>query len=47
MEKQNVKRLTLFESAGANEANCILDAQGHCITCSDEALEARVLRVDP
>jgi HupF/HypC family len=27
-------------------ASCELDAEGHCITCSDEALEARVLRVD-
>ena len=26
--------------------NCELNAEGHCITCSDEALPARVLRVD-
>ena len=25
---------------------CELDAEGHCITCSDEALPARVLRID-
>jgi hydrogenase maturation factor len=25
---------------------CELDAEGHCITCSDEALAARVLRID-
>jgi hydrogenase maturation factor len=25
---------------------CELDAEGHCITCSDEALIARVLLVD-
>lgn len=25
---------------------CELDAEGHCITCSDEALIARVLHVD-
>jgi len=25
---------------------CELDAEGHCITCSDEALTARVLRID-
>ena len=25
---------------------CELDAEGHCITCSDEALIARVLQVD-
>lgn len=27
-------------------ASCELDAEGHCSTCSDEALEARVLRID-
>ena len=27
-------------------ATCELDAEGHCITCSDEAQPARVLRVD-
>ena len=26
--------------------NCELNAEGHCITCSDEALPVRVLRVD-
>lgn len=26
--------------------SCALDAEGHCITCSDEALPARVLRID-
>jgi hydrogenase maturation factor len=26
--------------------SCELDAEGHCITCSDEALPARVQRVD-
>jgi hydrogenase maturation factor len=25
---------------------CDLDAEGYCITCSDEALPARVLRID-
>lgn len=25
---------------------CELDAEGHCITCSDEALPAKVLRID-
>ena len=25
---------------------CDLDAEGHCITCSDEALQGRVLRID-
>ncbi len=26
--------------------SCELDAEGHCITCSDEALQVRVLSVD-
>ena len=30
----------------ASNASCELDVEGHCITCSDEALQARVLRVD-
>jgi HupF/HypC family protein len=30
----------------AGDATCELDADGHCVTCSDEALTARVLRVD-
>lgn len=25
---------------------CELDVEGHCITCSDEALPAKVLRID-
>lgn len=29
-----------------NAASCELDAEGHCITCSDEALPATVLHVD-
>ena len=32
--------------SGTNEGSCVLDAEGHCITCSDEALSASVLRVD-
>lgn len=30
----------------ASDASCDLDAEGRCVTCSDEALTARVLRVD-
>ena len=30
----------------ASNSSCGLDAEGHCVTCSDEALPARVLRVD-
>src|SRR5579872_3173103 len=29
-----------------NNMKCELDAEGHCITCSDEALQGRVLRID-
>jgi len=29
-----------------SDSSCILDAQGHCVTCSDEALPVRVLRID-
>lgn len=28
------------------DASCTLDEAGHCITCSDEALTARVVRAD-
>ena len=28
------------------DISCTLDAEGHCITCSDEALQVRVLYVD-
>jgi len=38
-------KLSGFELVGAGDA-CVLDAEGHCITCSDEALAARVLRID-
>ena len=30
----------------ASDSSCRLDAEGHCATCSDEVLPARVLRVD-
>jgi hydrogenase maturation factor len=29
-----------------NEYFCNRDAEGHCTTCSDEALPARILRID-
>jgi hypothetical protein len=29
-----------------SNASCVLDAAGHCVTCSDEALSAKVLHVD-
>lgn len=33
-------------SRGAAALSCIPDADGHCITCSDEALPATVVRID-
>ncbi|HLL79392.1 MAG TPA: HypC/HybG/HupF family hydrogenase formation chaperone [Ktedonobacteraceae bacterium] len=35
-----------FEVLSASAPVCELDAQGHCVTCSDEALPFTVLRVD-
>jgi hydrogenase maturation factor len=35
-----------YELILASNSSCGLDAEGHCVTCSDEALPARVLRVD-
>ena len=29
-----------------SDTSCVLDSEGHCVTCSDEALPAKVLRVD-
>ena len=34
------------DKAGPHDSLCELDGEGHCVTCSDEALPARVLRVD-
>ena len=34
------------ESDPIEDISCALDAEGHCITCSDEALQVRVLYVD-
>lgn len=38
--------VTRFELLSASGDSCVLDAEGHCITCSDEALPAQVLSVD-
>ena len=38
---RDVQELTLI-----HPGSCELDAEGHCITCSDEALQVRVLSVD-
>ncbi len=29
-----------------SETTCILDGEGHCITCSDEAVQVRVVSVN-
>jgi hypothetical protein len=34
------------EHASIIESTCTPDSVGHCITCSDQALEALVLRID-
>ena len=34
------------ELEAIEDVACTFDADGHCITCSDEALEVRVLCVD-
>ncbi len=35
-----------FELLPMSGASCELDAEGHCITCSDEALPAKILSID-
>jgi hydrogenase maturation factor len=41
------KKETLRSQLGVtSNTSCERDVEGHCITCSDEALPARVLRVD-
>jgi HupF/HypC family len=30
----------------SSDSSCVLDAEGHCVTCSDEALPVRVLSID-
>jgi hydrogenase assembly chaperone HypC/HupF len=41
------KALSVVPGLELAEGNsCVLDAEGHCITCSDEALSARVLQID-
>jgi len=38
--------LLTHETVPIEEVSCALDGEGHCITCSDEALHVRVLYVD-
>ena len=48
MNDKEGKQLHLLnhESGPIEDVSCTLDAEGHCITCSDEALQVRVLSVD-
>jgi hypothetical protein len=43
-EREPVARV--HESIVVDNACCQPDAEGHCVTCSDEALPARVLQID-
>lgn len=45
-EPRNQLKLLNHESSPAGDAFCSLDTEGHCITCSDEALQARVFSVN-
>jgi len=46
-DKQGIPLHLLNHELGPIEdVSCTLDAEGHCITCSDEALQVRVLYVD-
>ena len=38
--------LLKHELAPIKDVSCALDGEGHCITCSDEVLQVRVLYVD-
>ena len=42
----NPLHLLKHELEPIEDVSCTLDAEGHCITCSDEALQVRVLYVD-
>ena len=45
-EHGNQLHLMKHELVSIEDASCTPDAEGHCITCSDEALQVRVLHVD-
>jgi hydrogenase assembly chaperone HypC/HupF len=42
----NSLHLLKHELEPIEDISCTLDAEGHCITCSDEAVPIRVLNVD-
>ena len=41
-----VSNLARLELVGSGGESCVLDAEGHCITCSDEATPARVVQIN-
>ena len=43
---QTIHQQSVFELTTNTEAYCEPDVHGHCITCSDEALQASVVEVD-
>ena len=42
----NPLHLLKHEFEPIEDVSCTLDSEGHCITCSDEAQQVRVLNVD-
>jgi hydrogenase maturation factor len=45
-EQREQPHLIQYELTLSDDASCTLDAEGHCITCSDEALQVYVQQVD-
>ena len=45
-EREDQLHLLKYELTPIDDVFCSLDAEGHCITCSDEALQVHVLHVD-
>jgi hydrogenase assembly chaperone HypC/HupF len=47
MSNEQEKAAWLCEIPGSSFGSCeVIGAEGHCVLCSDEALPARVLRID-
>lgn len=45
LAEKTVSNLSRIEVVDGGES-CVLDTEGHCITCSDEAQSARVMLID-
>jgi hydrogenase maturation factor len=45
-KQRNQLHVLNHELGAAEEASCTLDGEGYCITCSDEAVQVRVLTVN-